>query len=118
MYEYPASQAALSQKKKDDPRFAERFEFYIFGKELGNAFGELTDAEEQEVRLRVEYEERKRLGKTLYELDQDFIEALKAGMPKAGGIAVGVDRLVMLFANVGVVQETMWFPANEMFCEN
>lgn len=115
LYEYPASQAALSRKKKDDPRFAERFEFYVFGKELGNAFGELTDATEQETRLRAEYEERKSLGKVMYELDDDFIAALKVGMPETGGIAVGVDRLVMLFADVAEVQKTLWFPAKEVF---
>jgi elongation factor P--(R)-beta-lysine ligase len=115
LYEYPASQAALSRKKKDDPRFAERFEFYVFGKEIGNAFGELTDANEQENRLRAEYEERKSLGKTMYDIDEDFVDALKVGMPDCSGIAVGVDRLVMLFANAKTVQETLWFPAGELF---
>lgn len=115
LYEYPASQAALSRKKKEDPRFAERFEFYIFGKEIGNAFGELNDASEQESRLKLEYEERKLLGKTMYEIDVDFIDALKVGMPDSSGIAVGVDRLVMLFANAKTVQETLWFPAKELF---
>lgn len=115
LYEYPTSQAALSRKKQDDQRFAERFEFYIFGKELGNAFGELTDAAEQEARLRAEYEERKLLGKKMYEIDWDFVNALKVGMPEAGGIAVGVDRLVMLFADVGAIQQTLWFPAQEVF---
>lgn len=115
LYEYPALQAALSRKKVEDPRFAERFEFYIFGKEIGNAFGELTDGDEQEKRLKMEYQERKSLGKKMYELDQDFIDALKVGMPEAGGIAVGVDRLVMLFANATTLQETMWFPAVEFF---
>src|SRR6185369_885213 len=76
LYDYPASQAALSQPKKEDPRFAERFEFFLAGLELGNAFSELRDAAEQERRFRLELAERKALGKTPYDLDADYIEAL------------------------------------------
>ncbi|MGI8857389.1 MAG: EF-P lysine aminoacylase EpmA [Thermomicrobiales bacterium] len=115
LYDYPASMAALARRKADDPRYAERFEVYIAGIELGNAFSELTDADEQLERLRAERAERAALGKTLYEIDADFIAALRAGMPPSAGIAVGVDRLVMLFAGVGSIQETLWFPAHEQF---
>ena len=101
LYDYPASMAALARRKPDDPRYAERFEFYAFGVELGNAFSELTDAAEQETRLRAERDERRALGKVMYDLDTDFLAALRAGMPPSGGIAIGVDRLVMLFAGVG-----------------
>ncbi len=114
LYDYPASMAALSRKKKDNPLYAERFEYYILGKEIGNAFSELNDAVEQEERLRAEWEERKSLGKKMYDLDEDFIAALKVGMPEAAGIAVGIDRIVMLFANAASIQETIWFPTNEM----
>ncbi len=115
LFDYPASLAALARRKPDDPRYAERFEVYIAGIELGNAFSELTDADEQLARLRAERAERAALGKTLYEIDADFIAALRAGMPPSAGIAVGVDRLVMLFAGVGSIQETLWFPAHEQF---
>ncbi len=115
LYDYPASMAALSRKKPGDDRYAERFEFYILGKELGNGFSELTDAVEQDDRLRAEWQERKDLGKKMYDVDEDFINALKVGMPEAAGIAVGIDRLIMLFANVSTIQETLWFPANESF---
>lgn len=115
LYEYPASMAALARRKADDPRYAERFEFYIAGIELGNAFSELTDADEQLARLQTEREERAALGKTLYEIDGDFIDALRAGMPSSAGIAVGVDRIVMLFAGVDAIQDTLWFPASELF---
>jgi len=115
LYDYPASMAALARRKADDPRYAERFEFYAFGVELGNAFSELTDAYEQETRLRAEQAERAALGKTPFAYDTDFIAALRAGMPPAGGIAVGVDRLVMLFACVDAIQDTLWFPASELF---
>ena len=118
VYDYPASQAALSKKKKDDPRFAERFEVYMAGLELGNAFSELTDAKEQASRLKAELKLRDELGKTKYSLDEDFIEALESGMPETGGIAVGVDRLIMLFANVEEINETLFFPAEEVFQAN
>lgn len=113
--DYPASQAALSRKKPEDPRFAERFEVYLAGVELGNAFTELTDAEEQEARCRADLEERKALGKEEFPLDEEFIEALRMGMPPTGGIAVGVDRLIMLLTNQPDIQHTVAFPADELF---
>ncbi len=113
--DYPASLAALARRKPDDPRYAERFEFYIAGVELGNAFSELTDADEQHVRLIAEQAERHALGRTMYDVDADFIAALRVGMPPSAGIAVGVDRLVMLFAGAATIQETLWFPAGELF---
>ena len=115
IYDYPVTLAALSKKKKSDPRFAERFEFYIEGLELGDAYSELTDWEEQLARFELEEAERKRLGKVSHPIDMDFIEALKVGMPKAGGIAVGVDRLIMLFADVSNISETLFFPAKDLF---
>ena len=115
LYDYPVSQAALSKKKDSDPRFAERFEFYIGGIELGNAFSELTNADEQKSRMIDELNLRKKLGKTEYKMDQDFIEALELGMPRTGGIAVGVDRLVMLFADAASIKETLLFPVEDVF---
>lgn len=115
LYDYPASQAALSKKKQDDPRFAERFEFFLAGLELGNAFSELTDGSEQEDRMKADLAERKSLGKVEYEMDTDFISSLKGGIPETGGIAVGVDRLVMLFADASTLQETLFFPVTELF---
>jgi lysyl-tRNA synthetase class 2 len=115
IYDYPLSQAALSKKKQSDPEFAERFEIYLAGIELGNAFSELIDATEQESRLKAELEERSKLGKTKYELDADFIEALRSGMPECTGIAMGVDRLVMLLTNVPSITDTLLFPLTELF---
>lgn len=115
LYDYPTAVAALSRKKKGDPRFAERFEFYIEGLELGDAYSELTDWKEQQERFRVEIEERKRICKTQHPADGDSIEALKAGLPECGGIAVGIDRLIMLFADVTDISDTMFFPAKELF---
>ena len=115
LYDYPSSQAALSRRKKNDPRFAERFEVYIAGIELGNAFSELTDAQEQETRLRADLGQRLEMGRKQYELDEDFIDALKIGLPETGGIAVGVDRLIMLLADTASIHETMFFPVHDVF---
>lgn len=115
LYEYPAEMAALSRKKVGDPRYAERFEFYVDGLELGNAFGELTDAPEQLRRLQADRAEKETLGRTLYDIDQDFIEALQAGIPPCAGIAVGVDRLCMLFLDAPTIQDVIFFPANQMW---
>lgn len=115
IYDYPVALAALSRKKQSDPRFAERFEFYIEGLELGDAYSELTDWKEQMQRFTDETAERKRLGKVEHPIDMDFITALKVGLPRAGGIAVGVDRLIMLFADVTDIADTLFFPAKELF---
>lgn len=115
LYDYPVSQAALSKKKASDPRFAERFEVFMAGMELGNCFSELTDSSEQVKRCLEDLKMRKELGKTEYPMDTDFIEALKMGMPETGGIAVGVDRLVALFADAPDIADTMYFPVTEMF---
>ncbi len=109
VYDYPAEQASLSRKKKDDPRFAERFEVFLAGVELGNAFSELTDAAEQEARFKNELQGRD------FGMDEDFIEALKAGLPECAGMAVGMDRVIMLAADVPTIADTLFFPAGEMF---
>jgi lysyl-tRNA synthetase class 2 len=115
VYDYPISQAALARPKASDPRFAERFEVFLAGVELGNCFSELTDAGQQKKRFEADLAERKRQGKTKFPLDEDLIEALKAGLPEVAGIAVGVDRLVMLAADLPSISETMFFPGEELF---
>lgn len=117
LYEFPGSMGALARKKKSDPRYAERFEFYIEGLELGDSYSELTDWREQQDRFENELAEIKRTGKTVYRYDHDFIDALKVGLPECSGIAIGVDRLVMLFSNVKTIQETLFFPIDELFME-
>lgn len=115
LYEYPISMAALSRASPTNPSVAERFELYVAGMEMANAFSELTDPEEQSRRLRAEQAERRHLGKTAYDVDEDFIRALAAGIPPSAGIALGVDRLVMLFADVRSIRDVLWFPADELF---
>lgn len=115
LYDYPASQAALSKKKAEDPRLSERFELYIGGLEIGNAFSELADWQEQRTRFENQLEARKKNGQAVWNVDEQFIDALKSGFPRCGGIAVGVDRLVMLFADAAEISEVLFFPANHIF---
>jgi len=115
IYDYPISQAALARPKASDGRFAERFEVFLAGIELGNCFSELTDAKEQKKRFEADLALRMTQGKLEYPIDEDLIEALKEGLPVVSGIAVGVDRLIMLAANVASVSETMFFPGEEIF---
>ncbi|MBP9699787.1 EF-P lysine aminoacylase GenX [Candidatus Woesebacteria bacterium] len=115
IYDFPVSQASLSKKKESDPRFAERFEFYVAGIEMGNAFSELTDAVEQRTRFEAELKERAALGKTAYKLDADYLEAIEAGLPPTGGIAVGIDRIVMFFADAPEISDVVVFPATELW---
>ena len=115
IYDYPISQASLARKKESDPRFAERFEVFLAGIELGNCFSELTDSAEQKKRFESDLAERRSQGKTDYPIDEDLIEALKSGLPKVSGIAVGVDRLVMLAADVPSISDTLFFPGEEVF---
>jgi len=115
LYEFPGVMGALARKKPTDPRYAERFEFYIAGIELGDCYSELTDPVEQEERFKRELIEIKRLGKTLYDYDSDLIDALKQGLPQCSGIAIGVDRLVMLFSDANSISDTLFFPGKELF---
>ncbi len=112
--EYPAVMASLS-KLTPDGKYAERFEAYVNGIELCNAFSELTDADEQLKRLTAEKEERVRLGLEVFDIDQDFIEALQAGMPQSAGIALGVDRLVMLMLACSNIDDVLVLPMSRLF---
>lgn len=113
IYDYPKYQASLA--KINSKGYAERFEVFLAGLELGNCFTELTDAAEQKKRFEEELQERKAAGKTEYPIDEEFIKALEKGLPPVSGIAVGVDRLVMLAANAADISETIFFPANKIF---
>jgi elongation factor P--(R)-beta-lysine ligase len=110
LYDYPISMAALARPKPGDARLAERFELYVCGLELANAFGELTDAAAQRARFLADQEKkRKRYGIT-YPIDEDFLAALAHGMPESAGIALGVDRLVMLASGAETIEEVLWAP--------
>ncbi len=114
LYDYPVSMAALSRKKPSDPRFAERFELYICGVELANAFSELTDAKEQRERYEVEMATKQKLYGETYPADEDFFKALEFGMPKSAGIALGVDRLVMLATGADNINDVLYSPVQAL----
>ena len=107
--DYPAAAAALARRKPADPRVAERWELYIGGLELANAYSELTDAGEQAERFRHWSAARAAAGREAYPPDQAFLDALAGGMPPCGGIALGVDRLVMLLTDAATLDEVIAF---------
>ncbi|MEK9183330.1 MAG: EF-P lysine aminoacylase EpmA [Patescibacteria group bacterium] len=115
LYDYPVQLAALSRVKKDDPRYAERFELYIGGLELANAYSELIDWQEQEKRFQDDVLLRQKLDKEKIDYDRDLIAALKSGLPECAGISVGVDRLIMFLTNSKDMEEIMPFTASELF---
>ncbi len=110
--DYPASEAALARRKPSDPRFAERFELYVCGVELANAFGELTDPVEQRRRFEADMAEKERIYGERYPIDEDFLAAL-AAMPPVSGAALGLDRLVMLATGAERIEDVIWTPMPE-----
>ena len=107
--EYPTVEAALARPSAHDRRVAERFELYMCGVEIANAFGELTDAAEQRRRFEAEMAEKQRVHGERYPIDEDFLAAL-AQMPPASGIALGFDRLVMLATGAPRIDQVQWTP--------
>ncbi len=106
---YPTHEAALARPTAHDPRVAERFELYVCGVELANAFGELTDAAEQRCRFDAEMAEKQRVYGERYPIDEDFLAAL-SHMPQASGAALGFDRLVMLATGAERIEQVLWTP--------
>jgi lysyl-tRNA synthetase class 2 len=108
--EYPIGMAALARAKPDDPRVAERFELYVCGVELANAFDELTDPGIQRARLEADMDEKERLYGVRWPVDEDFLAALEHGLPDCAGIALGFDRLVMLATGASHIEDVLWLP--------
>jgi lysyl-tRNA synthetase class 2 len=108
--EYPISMAALARAKPGDPRVAERFELYVCGVELANAFGELTDPDIQRERLVADMDLKEELYGVRWPVDDDFLAALDHGLPDCSGIALGFDRLVMLASGASHIEEVLWLP--------
>ena len=110
LFDYPLSMAALSRRSLGDPRVVERFEVYVCGLELANAFGELTDAVEQRRRFVADQEKKWALYGETYPIDEDFLAALDHGLPPCAGIALGFDRLVMLATGAEDIEDVLWAP--------
>jgi lysyl-tRNA synthetase class 2 len=113
LYDYPAPFASLARNKPKDPLIAERFELYIGGIELCNAFSELTDPAEQKQRFEAENRARRSMGKAIYPLPERFLNALPR-MPAAAGNALGVDRLTMLFADTVCIDDVVAFTPEDL----
>ena len=113
LYDYPAPLGSLARLKPGSEHLSERFELYIRGVEICNAFSELTDPDEQRARFEKEMKLRKSLGKTVYPLPEPFLKSLEK-MPEAAGNALGVDRLVMLFADTAVIDDVVAFTPEEL----
>ncbi|MDH5601746.1 MAG: EF-P lysine aminoacylase EpmA, partial [Gammaproteobacteria bacterium] len=110
IYDYPASQAALAKIKKGPPDIAERFELYINGMELANGFHELSDAEEQAERFKKEQVIRKERGLAGIPADYHLLEALRHGLPDCSGVAIGLDRLLMVLTGSEHINDVLTFP--------
>ena len=110
---WPAAQAALARRDPADPRVAERFELYVCGIELANAFVELTDPDEQRARFLADRERRHALYGPDWPLDEDFIAALQHGMPACSGIAMGFDRLAMIASGASRIDQVQWLPSQD-----
>ncbi len=115
--DYPAAAASLARLRPDDPRVAERWELYLGGVELCNAYGELTDPREQRRRFLEAAALRRQAGATAFDLDEDFLGALEQGMPRTGGAALGVDRLAMVLLEADTIDEVRAFcpPVGELW---
>jgi elongation factor P--(R)-beta-lysine ligase len=112
LYDFPASMAALSRRNPADPRLAERFELYVCGLELANAFGELTDAREQRARFLADQGKKQALYGETYPIDENFLAALESGLPPSAGIALGFDRLIMLCTAAHHIEDVLWAPVD------
>ena len=107
--DYPASMCPLTKRKRNDPAIAERFEMFVDGMEVANAYTELNDPRLQEELFRTQLaglpEED-----SMAKMDHDFVRALKVGMPPAGGMGIGIDRLIMLLTNTNSIRDVIFFP--------
>jgi lysyl-tRNA synthetase class 2 len=110
IYDYPVETSPLSKSKEDDPGFVERFEIYAAGMEIGNAYTELNDPQEQRRRFEMQISMRERGDEEAHQMDEDFIRALSYGMPPTAGEGIGIDRLTMVLTGARTIRDVILFP--------
>ena len=110
IYEFPTAVSPLSKQKPDEPDWTERFEMFAGQMEIANGFSELNDPEDQRRRFEAQLKERERGDEEAHQMDENYINALSYGMPPAGGVGLGVDRLAMLFTDSHTIRDVILFP--------
>jgi lysyl-tRNA synthetase class 2 len=110
IYDFPLAVSPLSKKKPDEPDWVERFEFYIGGFEVGNAFSELNDPVDQLARFEQQMSEKDRGDDEAMDMDEDYVRALGYGLPPTAGEGIGIDRLTMLLTNSKSIRDVILFP--------
>ena len=110
IYDYPVETSPLSKNKPEDPAFVERFEIYAAGMEIGNAYTELNDPQEQRRRFEMQLGMRERGDEEAHQMDEDYVRALAYGMPPTGGEGIGIDRLTMILTGSRSIRDVILFP--------
>jgi lysyl-tRNA synthetase class 2 len=110
IYDYPVETSPLSKNKPEDPAFVERFEIYAAGMEIGNAYTELNDPQEQRRRFEMQIAMRERGDEEAHQMDEDYVRALAYAMPPAGGEGIGIDRLTMILTGSRSIRDVILFP--------
>jgi lysyl-tRNA synthetase class 2 len=110
IYDFPLAVSPLSKVKPDEPDWVERFEFYIGGFEVGNAFSELNDPDDQRARFEEQLKERERGDDEAHQMDEDYVRALGYGLPPTAGEGIGIDRLTMILTSAKSIRDVILFP--------